>query len=259
MAKEAKHIPIGLELYSVDSALQQDFTGTMRAIAAMGYECVEFIPSHFEWSTARAKEVRKLLDDLGLRCCSTRSWERSFTPENLPRSIELEQILGNKFMMLTTRKPIATLDGWKAAAETLNRTAEKLRPLRMLTGYHNHPEEFVPVGGRCAIEVLAASTGKDVKFEFDAGNCVSAGSDPVAWIEKNPHRFATLHVKDWSPEPGQGFKVLLGEGTVPWPRIFPAVERSGGVEFYLIEQEGSRYPAMETARRSLDLYRKLYV
>jgi sugar phosphate isomerase/epimerase len=258
-AKKSHHVPIGLELYSVDKDLQQDFTGTMRAVAAMGYDCVEFIPSHFDWTVSRAKEVRSLLDDLGLRCYSTRSWERSFTPENLPRAIELDQILGNKFMMLTTKNAVANLDGWKAIAETLNRAAEKMRPLGMRTGYHNHPAEFVPVGGRCPIEVLADNTSKDVKFEFDAGNCVSVGSDPVAWIEKNPGRFATLHVKDWSPDAGQGFRVLLGEGTVPWPRIFQAVEKSGGVEFYLIEQEGSRYPSIETARRSLALYRKLYV
>ena len=36
-----------------------------------------------------------------------------------------------------------------------------------------------------------------------------------------------------------------------------AAENVGGVEYYLIEQEGSRYSAIETAKRSLDLFKKM--
>lgn len=258
LAAQKKHIPVGLELYSIDKDLQLDFDGTMRAVAAMGFECVEFIPSHFEWTVGRAKEVRRLLDDLGLRCYSTRSWERSFVPENFQRALELEHILGNKLMTLTTAHAVTGPDGWKALSEHLNGVAEKLRPMGMRVGYHNHPEEFIPHDGHCSAETLADNTSKEVMLEFDAGNCVSAGTDPVAWIEKYPGRFPALHVKDWSPDSAIGFKALLGEGTVPWSRIFPAVEKSGGVEFYLIEQEGSRFPPMETVRRSLALYRELH-
>jgi hypothetical protein len=31
----------------------------------------------------------------------------------------------------------------------------------------------------------------------------------------------------------------------------------GGIEWYLIEQEGSRFPALECAKRCLDNYKKL--
>ena len=43
----------------------------------------------------------------------------------------------------------------------------------------------------------------------------------------------------------------------PWKDIFEAAETVGGVEFYLIEQEGSRFPPMETARRCLENFKKL--
>jgi hypothetical protein len=36
----ATPIPIGLELYSVRDALKKDPEGTVRAVAAMGYQCV---------------------------------------------------------------------------------------------------------------------------------------------------------------------------------------------------------------------------
>jgi hypothetical protein len=64
-----------------------------------------------------------------------------------------------------------------------------------------------------------------------------------------------MHLKDWSKE--NGYKVLFGEGVAPWKQLFAAGESVGGVEYYLIEQEGSRYPELETAERCLAAYRKL--
>jgi sugar phosphate isomerase/epimerase len=106
------------------------------------------------------------------------------------------------------------------------------------------------------MEVLAANTGKDVMLQLDVGTCIEAGSDPVAWIDQNPGRIRSMHVKDWSPE--QGYKVLVGEGVAPWKKLFQAAETTGGIEFYLIEQEGSRYPQLETAERCLANFRKLH-
>src|SRR3984893_9028722 len=67
----ASSIPVGLELYSVRAALKQDLQGTVRAVAKMGYQCVEFYAPYFDWTEAQAKETRKLLDDLGMKCYST--------------------------------------------------------------------------------------------------------------------------------------------------------------------------------------------
>ena len=66
-----------------------------------------------------------------------------------------------------------------------------------------------------------------------------------------------MHLKDWSPQ--KKFDVLPGEGIAPWKKIFAAAESVGSIEYYLIEQEGySRYPEMETARISLQAYRKMH-
>src|ERR1700740_3109488 len=66
-----KHIPIGLELYSVRNALKNDLLGTVRGVAKMGYECVEFYAPYYDWTLDYAKDVRKELDDLGVHCYST--------------------------------------------------------------------------------------------------------------------------------------------------------------------------------------------
>jgi sugar phosphate isomerase/epimerase len=85
---------------------------------------------------------------------------------------------------------------------------------------------------------------------------LSAGGDPVAFINANPGRVKSYHLKDWSPDPEKGYKVLLGEGSGAWPQILEAAETVGGVDYYLIEQEGSRFSPLETAKRCLENLRK---
>ena len=72
----------------------------------------------------------------------------------------------------------------------------------------------------------------------------------------NPGRIKCLHLKDWAPGPDKGYQVLFGKGDAPWRPIFDAAESVGGVEYYLIEQEGSRFPPLETAERCLGAYKK---
>ena len=256
LSAAGKSIPVGLELYSVRDELKKDLMGTVRAVAKMGYQDVEFFSPYYEWTTAQAKDVRKLLDDLGITCRSTHNDPHSFEDSGMPRAIELNQIIGSKYIVLASAGRVKGLDGWKEVAERLNKASEKLKPLGMGTGYHNHQAEFKVVDGRRPIEVLAANTNKDVMLQLDVGTCVEVGSDPVAWIDKNPGRIRSIHCKEWSPQ--TGYKALFGEGVAPWKRIFEAAESTGGVEFYLIEQEGSRYPSLETVQKCLAGFKQVH-
>jgi sugar phosphate isomerase/epimerase len=249
-------IPVGLELYSVRNELKQDLMGTVRSVAKMGYQCVEFFAPYYDWTPAYAKDVRKLLDDVGIRCSSTHNGPQSFTPDGLAHAVELNHIIGSQFIVLASAGRVEGLDGWKEVADRLNRGAEKMKSAGLRAGYHNHQAEFKPVDGKRPMEVLAANTTKDVMLQLDVGTCIEAGSDPVAWVDENPGRIRSLHCKDWSP--ARGYKVLVGEGVTPWKKLFAAAENTGGVEFYLVEQEGSDYPPLETAQRCLENFRKLH-
>ena len=255
---KAKRIPVGLELYSVRDQLKQDLPGTLREVAKMGYECVEFYAPYFDWTVAYAKEVKALLDDLHLRCFSTHNSASSFAPDKIGHAIELNQIIGSKFIVMASAGSVERLDGWKAVADTLNHAAEKIKPLGLRAGFHNHQTEFTPVDGRRPIEILAANTSKDIVLQLDVGTCVHAGSDPVAWIKANPGRIVSMHCKDWSPDSAKGYSVLFGEGAVPWKKIFQAAEKTGGIQYYLVEQEGSAFPPFETVKRCLDSFRRVH-
>ncbi len=248
-------IPVGLELYSVRDALKQDPDGTLRAVAQMGYQAVEFYAPYHDWSDAQAKQTRKLMDDLGIHCYSTHNDEDFFSAKNIERTRDLNLILGCRYVVQAWSDPKPTLDAWKALADNLNAVADKLQPSGLKVGYHNHDAEWKPVGGKRPIEVLASNTKPSIMLQLDVGTCLEAGADPVAWIRANPGRIRSIHCKDWSPDPGVGYKTLFGEGKADWKGIFQAAESVGGVEYYLVEQEGSRYPELETARKCLQAFR----
>jgi sugar phosphate isomerase/epimerase len=257
-ARAAKSIPVGLELYSVRGELKKDPEGTVRAVAQMGYQCVEFYAPYFEWSESQTKQMRRLLDDLGMRCFSTHNDSSYLSPEKIGRARDLNLILGSKYVVMASSNPKPGLDGWKAIADALNVAADQLESAGLKAGYHNHQVEFTPVENQRPIEILAKNTKPSIMLQLDVGTCLEAGSDPVAWIRANPGRIRSLHLKDWSPEAAKGYTVLFGEGAAEWKNIFEAAEGVGGVEYYLIEQEGSRFAELETARRCLQSFRLIH-
>lgn len=257
IAAPVNKIPVGLELYSVRDELAKDLMGTVQAVAKMGYEVVEFFSPYYRWTAEYAMGVRKLMDNLGIRCNSTHNDASAFTEDGLRKAIELNHILGAKFIVMASAGKVTALDGWKGVAERLSDASAKLKPLGMRAGYHNHQLEFVPLEGRRPIEIIAANTPKEMMLQLDVGTCVEAGSDPVAWINANPGRINSLHCKDWAPGEGKGYRVLFGEGDSPWAKIFQAAESTGGVEYYLIEQEGSRFSSIETAERCIANWKKM--
>ena len=251
--------PVGLELYSVRDALKQDPEGTVRAVAQMGYQAVEFYAPYFEWTEPQAKQMRKLLDDLGIRCYSTHNDANYFTADKISRARDLNLILGSKYVVLAWTDPKSGVDGWKTIADKLNSAAETLEPSGLKPGYHNHQAEFTGAPGQRPIEIIAKNTKSSVMLQLDVGTCLEAGSDPIAWIRANPGRIRSIHCKDWSPDVGKGYKVLFGEGVADWKGIFQAAESGGGVEYYLVEQEGSRFPELDTARKCLQGFRTTHV
>ncbi len=255
---QRRAVPIGLELYSVRTELGRDLPGTVSRVAGMGYQVVEFYAPYLDWTVAQAREVRARLDDLGIACHSTHNNLPSFTDDGLERAIELNQIIGSRYIIMASAGQVTGLDGWQAVADKLTAVAETLRPLDMATGYHNHQPEWRALDGRRPMDVIAAGTPKDVVLQFDVGTCVEVGADPIAWITANPGRIRSVHCKDWGAGPDRGYAVAFGEGDAPWARIFDAAERVGGVEYYLIEQEVSPPGGQfAMAARCLANYRKL--
>ena len=256
-AVSPKHIPIGLELYSVRNELKADLMGTVRDVAKIGYECVEFYAPYFSWTPDYAREVRAQLDGLGISCYSTHNDMNSFTEKGLAKAIELNKILGCRYVILAHPGNVTGLDGWKRVAAVLNASIDSLKSAGMRPGYHNHDLEFKEIEGKKPMDVLASETDKTVALQVDVGGCIQGGGDPVGLIKKHPGRVPSLHCKEYSTDPKKGFRVLIGEGIVPWKKVIEAAEKTGGVEYYLVEQEGADMPPIETAAKCLANFKKI--
>ncbi len=210
-----RSIPIALQLYSVRDDCAKDLDGTITAVAKMGYRGVEFAGYYGR----KAADLRKLLDDVGLKCCGTHIQLETLLGEQLPRTVEFNRILGNRFLIVPSlpEKYRKSRASWIEAAEVFNELAEKVKPQGMRVGYHNHNLEFTPVGGEVPEDIFFDHARKEVILQFDTGNGMSVGGDPMIFLPKYPGRAASIHVKAYSKTKPNA---LLGADELPWRDIF---------------------------------------
>jgi len=228
-----KRLPrVGVQLYSVRGLCGKDFVGTLKAIKAIGYAGVEFAGYYGKTS----KELKQILDDIGLIACGTHTGVDTIKPENIQATIAFNQEIGNKFLMVPGMKAETKAD-WLARAAEFNVAAETAKKVGMYVGYHNHQHEFkTKFDGVCAWETFFGNTAKDVCIQMDVGHVVAAGEDPIQWLKKFPNRSRTLHAKEVYPGPGILGQVPAGVKGVDWPAVFAATD-ADVTEWYIVESE----------------------
>jgi len=258
---QKKRIPIGLQQTAVGRNLQQDLPATLRAVAKMGYENIEFSAGSFmTWTPEKAKEIRALMDEIKLRCHSTHNEIVSFSGDGLAKSLELNQILGSK-TLVSVRGPAPAggrgsttpvpVDAWKHFSDQLSQAADRIRAAGMTLGFHNHDVEFKTVEGTRPIDILAAN--KDItSFHLNIGLCLKGAGDPVAFIKQCPGRIQALLIQDYN-------------GQAHWKEIISAAEGKGGLQFYLIQRTDGLFlvdrqgdDLLDFAQKDLEYFRKLH-
>jgi len=250
-------IPVGLQLFSVRGECSKDLAATIKAVAGIGYVAVEpwgYGGDKLEWMGHPAKAIRTMLDDSGLACCGIHLATGALLGDNLARTIELNQTLGNRFLIIAADKPhMSSLDGIRELAGILNTVADKLKPLGMHTGYHAHPFDFVQYDGRTAWDILFSSTRPEVIMQMDVGNCAGGGGDPIAILRKFTGRALSVHLKDFGGPAGS----VIGEGKADWPTIFGLCETTAGTTVYVVEEGGADGLGFGVSRRSFEALRKM--
>ena len=168
--------------------------------------------------------------------------------------IELNQVLGNQFLIVAADKPrMSALDTIMELADILNTAADKLKPLGMWTGYHAHPFDFVKFDGVTAWEILFSNTVDDVVMQMDIGNCLGGDGDPIAMLKKFPGRAKSLHLKDYGGEPGS----VIGEGQVDWGEVFELCDTLHKPLWYVVEEGSRDGMGFEISGRSLKALRSM--
>jgi len=244
--KDEKQIPIGVQLYSVRDVCAKDFAGSVKKVAKIGYEGVEFA-GYYNW---KAKDLRKLLDDNGLKCCGAHVQIDTLLGDELAKSIEFHKTIGNRFLIVPglPQKYRTSPKAWMQTALLFNELADKLKPHKMYCGYHNHTVEFQPMEGKVPWDILFGNTKNDVVMQLDIGNGMNGGADPVAILKKYPGRAKTVHAKPYSKTDP---KAVIGRDDAPWPKIVSLCRKVAGTEWFIVEQEAYEKSSMDSIEQSL--------
>jgi sugar phosphate isomerase/epimerase len=234
--------PVGFQVYPVRKALAEDFAGTLKEFAAMGYRDVEmcsppgYVNSGFgPLVKLSAKEMRQIIADAGLRCVSCHYGSKELR-ENLDERIAFAKELGLSQMVLSSfgLPKTATLDDWRKACDQLNGFGESMKKAGLQGGFHNHHGEFQQLDGVLIYdELLKRLDAKLVKMQFQVA-VVNIGFQAADYMTKYPGRFLSLHLADWNA--AEKKTVPIGQGAVDWKKLFAAAKK-GGVKNYYVEMD----------------------
>jgi sugar phosphate isomerase/epimerase len=233
-------MPIGCQLYPVAKMIEQDFEGTLRQLATIGYRTVELCsPPGYEKSgfgplmKLTAVQLRSKFRDAGLGCESSHYNMRELR-ENLQERIAFAKELGLKQMIVATLgvRADAPMADWLRAASELNKIGEATQKAGIQLGFHNHHQEFREIDGVLIYDKLVGEFDpKLVKLQFQVA-VISLGFEAATFFAKYPGRFVSMHLADWSSTEKKA--VPIGAGVVDWKKLFSAA-KTGGVKNYFVE------------------------
>jgi sugar phosphate isomerase/epimerase len=277
---------LGVGLFTIPTMLEQDFAGTMKTLAAIGYKEIEtFGPYPFSAESAKerwkavsaslnfkgsgyfgltTRELKSILDRNGLTSPSMHTDLDSLRTRLEPMA-EAAQVLGQRYVVLPSIPPAErqNMDGYKRIADEFNRIGTRAASLGLRFAYHNHGYGLAALDGRVPFEVVADGTDPAVvDLQMDLYWTTAGGQDPIAYLKRFAGRYSSVHIKDMAKRvrfAGDGgdaaqwielFPYIsdAGTGVLDLPAILSEARRSG-VRHFFVERDQSPRPE-ETLRSS---------
>jgi sugar phosphate isomerase/epimerase len=249
-------MPIGFQSWIVREKIGTDFEGTLKMVAAMGYESIEMCsPVGYEslgfggLLKYKPAELKKIINDSGLKWTSTHYGMDEFR-KNLGDRIAFAAESGQKQMVLSSFgiEENATLSDWQRAADELNAMGAKSKQAGIQMGYHNHDMEFEKLDGSLIYDALMSEFDRDlIKMQFQVA-VISKGFKASTYFKKYPGRFISAHLADWSDTEKKN--VPIGKGIVDWKEFFSEAN-TAGLKNIFVEMN------LETFKDSVDFLHKL--
>ncbi|MEW9503196.1 sugar phosphate isomerase/epimerase family protein [Jeotgalibacillus marinus] len=239
---------IAVQMYSLRNECEQDFIGTLKKVAGLGFDGVELAG----YGGLSAGELRDVLENLGLKAASSHVPLESLE-NDVEEVIRYQKELGNSHIVC----PILPRDrnsrkDYENLIETLNTVGEMCHKDGITLSYHNHDFELLPFeDGVKPLEMILEETNpKWVKAEFDVYWLKKAGEDPVEWLTRYQDRTPLIHLKDMTTD-GEQFFAELGTGGVNMGAILQHIS-TVPVEWWIIEQDQSRTTPFESIEKSIN-------
>lgn len=243
-----KRIPVAVQMFTLREESGQDFAGTLRKVAELGFDGVEFAG----YGGLTTKEVKALLDDLGLQAAASHVPLEQLE-NNLAQVIEDQKILGSKYVVCPYLMPDRrSEEDYKTLITILDEAGETCRREGITLCYHNHDFELERLSdGRTALEAIFDDTDREnVKAELDIYWLTKAEEQPVQWINRYKNRTPLVHLKDMTRDEEQFF-AELGTGGVDIEAVLNVGEEAG-VQWWVVEQDVSRRTPFESVEISMN-------
>ena len=251
-------LPVGCQTYPVRKMIGEDFPGTIKQLAAAGFEAIElcspvgYADSGFGvMAKYKGSELRKIFGDVGVTCHSSH-FDIKELRENQAGRIAWAKDVGLTQMLVPSldgpKNP--TMDDVKRAGDEYNKMGEQAAKAGIQQGLHNERFEIATVDGKRVYDVLLELLDpKLVKFQFQVSE-IRHGYDAAQYFTKYPGHFISMHVQGWSADTKK--IAAVGQDSLDWKKIFTAA-KTGGIKNYFVEMD------LEMMRASVPYLRDLKV
>jgi sugar phosphate isomerase/epimerase len=231
-----------IQLYSVRDIIDNDFTGTLKKLAEMGYTGVEFAG----YGGLSAQEMKDVLTANGLKPVGAHIGIEGLT-KHLDEEIAYHKVLGTEYLICPFFDMKTGEDALKLA-ETLRPIAAKCGEAGFKFAYHNHAHEFARDGGEYLLDILFKNLPPEAAMELDIYWAAHAGIEPFAYMEKHKDRLKLLHIKQIDKDKKC---VDLDQGVIDFKKII-TVAKTLGVEHFILEQEEYEVSSIVSVKNDID-------
>ena len=251
-------LPIGCQTWPVRQMIAKDFPGTIKTLAAAGFQSIElcspvgYADSGFAGlAKYSAAELKQIFADNGVTCVSSHFGIDELRKDQ-PASIAWAKAIGLTQMLVPSlsgpKNP--TLDDVKRIADEYNKMGELAAQSGIQQGLHNEDFELSHVNGKRTYDLLLELLDpKLVKFQFQVST-IADGYDAAEYLTKYPTRFISMHVQGWDLK--KNTYAVVGQDSLDWKKIFSAA-KTCGIKNYFVEMN------LDLMRASVPYLRSLQV
>lgn len=240
---------VGLQLYTIKEETAKDFFGTLRRVAEIGYDGVEFAG----YFGAAAADLKQLLKEIRLEPAGAHVGTK-ILQESLDEAIDYAKAINCPALICPGFK-VEGEHTFHEIAALFNQSVQSCQKAGLKFLYHLHGHEFVQYGDKTGMDILLEETDPLVGWEPDIYWVEKAGVDAVSFIQKNGDRCWYIHLKD-AKDRVDWHDVEIGDGVIDTAGVIKAAEPFNPA-WYIVEQEAFERPQMDSIAISLQNIRRL--
>jgi len=237
--------PIALQLFTVRELLEEDFEGTVRRVADMGYVGVE----PYGGMPCELSEAATLFRELDLQTFNSHV---PFPDDaNKGAVLEIAEAFDLTDVTIAYLPPadFETIDAIKRTCERLNRAGELARANNLQLHYHNHWWEYKRINGKATLDVMLEELDERLCLQIDTYWAQVGGEDAVEVLKRVGARAPLIHLKDGTLDV-DGDMAAVGHGKMDVPAIVDATAATA--DWYIVEQDRSTDHRLQAVRDSYD-------